>query len=244
MRRHWKKIVGAVVVVIALILGGSWFVAKVLNKAPAKLAPDDLIAALDATVPPDSVADSGPTSSQPSSRPASDVTGLWRAVSTSLVRYRVNESINGFDTTAVGGTNQITGTITIDGTRVRGAGFTVDMTTFHSDKSRRDAQFAGRVMDVRKFPTATFNITTPILMGVIPVEGRTLETKATGDLTLRGTTRSVTFDVLAVRKNGKIGIMGNIPVVFADYGIPNPSFATVTTADHGELEFIVVLARS
>jgi polyisoprenoid-binding protein YceI len=244
MKRHWKKIVGAVVVVIALIVGVSWFYAKVLNKAPAKLAPDDLIAALDATVPPDSGADpAASTSSQPSSRPASDVTGLWRAVSTSLVRYRVNESINGFDTTAVGGTNQITGTITIDGNRVRGAGFTVDMTTFHSDESKRDSQFAGRVMDVQKFPTATFNITTPILMGAIPVEGKTLDTKATGDLTLLGTTKSVTFDVLAVRKNGKIGIMGNIPVVFADYGIPNPSFATVSTADHGELEFIVVLAR-
>jgi hypothetical protein len=123
------------------------------------LAPNDLIAALDATVPPDSGADAAtPTTS---TRAPNDLSGVWRAVSTSLVRYRM-----------------------------------------------------------------------------------TLQATATGELTLHGTTKSVTFDVLAMVKNGRIGVIGSIPIVFADYGIPNPSFATVTTADNGMLEFIVVLQRS
>ncbi len=133
---------------------------------------------------------------------------------------------------------------TIDVNKVRGAGFTVDMTTFHSDESKRDNQFNGRIMDVQKFPTATFNITQPIQIPSVPAEGKTTSATATGDLTLHGTTKSVTFDLLATIKNGKIGILGKIPIVFADYGIPNPSFGTVSTADHGELEFILVLARS
>ncbi len=238
MRRHWKKIVIAVVVLIALFVGGSWFYAKVINKAPAKLASDDLIKALDATVPADSNGTAAPSTA------SNDVSGVWQAVSTSLVRYRVHESINGFDSEAVGGTNNITGSVTIDGTAVTKGDFTVDMTTVKSDESRRDDQFATRVMDVSKFPTATFSITSPIQFDSVPGEGTTLQTKATGDLTLHGTTKSVTFDVQAVRKNGKIGIIGTIPVVFADYGIPNPSFATVTTDDHGVLEFIVVFVRS
>jgi hypothetical protein len=37
-------------------------------------------------------------------------------------------------------------------------------------------------------------------------------------------------------------VTGSIPVAFADWSIPNPSFAgTVTTEDHGVIEFLVDL---
>ena len=245
MKRHWKKIVGAVVVLIVLVVGASWFYAKVINKAPAKLAPSDLIAALDATpssTGTDASAGAVPTTT-PSARPASSINGVWHPLSTSLIRYRVKESINGFDSTAVGETNHISGALTIDVNKVRGAGVTVDMTTFHSDESRRDNQFNGRVMDVGTFPTATFNITQPLHLPPVPADGKTIAASVTGDLTMHGTTKSVTFDLQATIKNGRIGIIGSIPIVFADYGIPNPSFATVTTADNGVLEFIVVFGR-
>jgi polyisoprenoid-binding protein YceI len=238
MKRHWKKIVAALVVLILLVVGGSWFYAKVYHKAPAELAPADLVTALDASVPAGSNGTAAPSTS------SDDVSGAWQAVSTSLLRYRVNETINGFDKTAVGETHDISGTLTIDGTTVSKGDFTVDMTTVKSDESRRDNQFSGRVMDVAQFPTATFKITSPIQFGSVPAEGKILQTTATGDLTLHGTTKSVTFDLQALRKNGKIGIIGTIPVVFADYSIPNPTFATVTTDDHGVLEFIVVFVRS
>lgn len=239
MKRHWKKIVIAVAAVIVLVIGGSWFYAKVWNKAPDKFDSKDLVARLDLPVE-----DQTSTSVSTSGRAPNDMTGVWRAVSTSLVRYRVDETINGFGATAVGETNQITGTLTIDNSTVRGAGFTVDMASFTSDESRRDGQFRGRIMDASTFPTATFNISQPIDFGSVPSEGESIQKTATGDLTLRGTTKEVTFDVLAMRKNGKVGLFGSIPVEFADYAIPNPSFGTISTEDHGELEFIVVLARS
>ena len=35
-------------------------------------------------------------------------------------------------------------------------------------------------------------------------------------------------------------LSGSVPVTFADYSIPNPSFAgVVTTQDHGVMEFLV-----
>lgn len=238
MKRHWKKIVIALGVLIVLVVGGSWFYAKVLNDSPDKFDSADLVARLDLP------SDEQPTTTiSTTGRAPNDITGVWRAVSTSIVRYRVDEKINGFGSTAVGETNQITGTLTVDNTTVRGAGFTVDMASFTSDESRRDSQFRGRIMDVSSFPTATFNLTQPIDFGSVPAEGASIQRSATGELTLRGATKSVTFDVLAMRKNGKIGLFGTIPVVFADYEIPNPSFATVSTEDHGELEFIVVLTR-
>jgi polyisoprenoid-binding protein YceI len=240
MKRHWKKIAIAVVVLIALVVGGSWFYAKVINKAPAKLSNADLVAALDKPI--DGAAE-GPTTTIIGGRAPNDVGGVWRPASTSVVRYRVDEKINGFGSTAVGTTNQITGTLTIETDRVRAAGFTVDMASFTSDESRRDNQFRGRIMDVGQFPTATFNISQPIRLGSVPAEGDIIKATATGDLTLRGQTRSVTFEVQAMRRGGRLGIIGNIPIVFADYGIPNPSFATISTEDHGLLEFILVLTR-
>ncbi|MGE5292457.1 MAG: YceI family protein [Micromonosporaceae bacterium] len=66
-----------------------------------------------------------------------------------------------------------------------------------------------------------------------------------GDLTLRGKTRPVTFRLTAEREAGTIKLAGSIPILFADWDIPNPSFAgLVTTQDHGTLEFLVILGRS
>ena len=50
--------------------------------------------------------------------------------------------------TAVGRTSEVTGHLTIAGSAIVAAAFTVPMATVHSDKSQRDAQFDGRIMDV------------------------------------------------------------------------------------------------
>ena len=49
------------------------------------------------------------------------------ATDSSQVGYRVQEVLFGVDTTAVGRTNQVQGTLTIDGTQVTGVDFTVDV---------------------------------------------------------------------------------------------------------------------
>ena len=154
--------------------------------------------------------------------------------------YRVKEVLFGVDTEAVGRTNQITGALTIDGTTVTTASFTVDVASISSDDSRRDGQFAGRIMSTDQFPEATFVLTAPIELGTEATEGAIVETEATGDVTLRGVTNNVTFDVSARLENGRIGVLGNIPVLFEDYGIDNPSFGGITTEDNGLLEFVLV----
>jgi len=122
--------------------------------------------------------------------------------------------------------------------------FTVDMTTVESDSGNRDRQFQGRIMDTSKFPTSTFTLTQPIELGSVPSEGQTVTASATGDLTLHGTSKPVTFDVQAQLKDGKIEVNGTIPIVFADYGIPNPTFGPASTEDHGVLEFLLVFTKA
>jgi hypothetical protein len=68
---------------------------------------------------------------------------------------------------------------------------------------------------------------------------------ATGNLTLHGHTRRVTFTLSAERTSTAIKISGSIPVTFAKWDISNPSFGSfVTTQNHGELEFLLTLDRS
>jgi polyisoprenoid-binding protein YceI len=114
------------------------------------------------------------------------------------------------------------------------------MDTIHSDKSQRDAQFDGRIMNVAQYPTGTFTLTTPITLKGDSRESYT----AHGNLTLHGTTKAVTFTLQAELKSGQIEVLGDIPVLFSDYNIQNPSFGGfVTTQDHGILEFLLVLKQ-
>jgi polyisoprenoid-binding protein YceI len=169
--------------------------------------------------------------------------GNWRVTAGSVVGYRVNEVLAGQQNVAVGRTSQISGNMTITGGSVTAAQFTVQMATIRSDESQRDAQFNGRIMDTSAFPTGTLKLTDPIALAPLPAAGAIKSYHAAADLTLHGQTRPVTFALQAERTGGGIEVSGSIPVVFASWGISNPSFPPfVTTQNHGELEFLVKLA--
>jgi polyisoprenoid-binding protein YceI len=193
------------------------------------------------------------------------VAGTWTVGSGSVVGYRVNEVLLGQNATAVGRTTSVTGHLTIAGTAVTAASFSVPMDAIHSDKSQRDAQFDGRIMDVAQYPTGTFTLTSPIDLGSLPAAGVIKSYTAHGKLTLHGSTRAVTFTLTAERSAAKHGaakdgaakdgaakdggnqieVAGDIPVLFSDYNIQNPSFAGfVTTQDHGLLEFLLVFDKA
>jgi polyisoprenoid-binding protein YceI len=228
--------------------------AKVLNDSPEELGEGDLAAALAADTTEEAERDGSAAdaeTTQPTTPPATEapataapeslaVGEVWGISDASELGYRVKEILFGVDTEGVGRTNQITGSLAIDGTQVTDAEFVVDVATIESDDSRRDNQFRGRIMSTDEFPEAVFTLTAPIQLGTEATEGATVETTATGDLTLRGVTNPVTFDVSARLENGKIGVLGDIPVVFNDYGISNPSTGGITTEDNGLLEFVLV----
>jgi polyisoprenoid-binding protein YceI len=134
--------------------------------------------------------------------------------------------------------------MTISGQAVTAGAFTVQLANVASDEGRRDNQFRGRIMDVANHPTATFELGRPIELGTLPGDGETVRVDAVGDLTLRGTTKTVTVPLEAKRSGATIEVAGSFEVVFADWGIPNPSFGPAQVGDVGELEFLLVLARA
>lgn len=223
MTRRLKLLIAIPLALVALVAGGVWlYVAVIAGDAPDALTLTD--------------------KPGPASGPATtDAAGSWTVTDESQAGYRVDEVLFGQNVTAVGRTNNVTGGLTLDGTTVGKAEFTVDMASVRSDQSRRDNQYRGRIMDTDRFPTSTFALAQPIALRSLPADGATVTASATGDLTLRGTTKRVTFEVKARRSGDRMEVNGSIPIVFGEWGIPGPSFGPATVEDHGAIEFLLVL---
>ncbi len=222
---------GIVAAVVVLIAGTFIYIHFVEKKAPAGFdLGDPTIVGITTTTP----AASGNSSSNASGQ-------MWQATSASQVGYRIKENLFGQDTTAVGRTNSVTGTLGISDKTVDTVDLSVDMTTVKSDQDRRDGQFQRRIMETSTYPVATFKLTKPIALKSLP--DSTIQTaSATGDLTMHGKTNSITTDFKFVKDGDRVKVNGSIPIRFADYDIQNPSFTGVTTEDHGILELLVVFA--
>ena len=230
---------GAAAAVVVLAVGGTFLYIHVISgPAPAPLG---LRPATGSGTGPAGAGGSAPAGDSA----AASVAGTWDAAQGSVVGYRVKEVLFGQNHVAVGRTTAITGRITISGTKVTAGTFTVRMATITSDEGRRDAQFRGRIMDTSSYPTGTLTLARPVALAPLPAPGAVRTYTVTAGLTLHGHTRTVTFPLSAERTSGKIEVSGSIPVLFADWDIPNPSFTGfVTTQDHGALEFLLKLARS
>ena len=229
MKKHWKKI--TLIVALLAVLSSPVtmpFIYIHFIKADAKKALS---------------VDDAPVVSSNGSTPAAATGNTWSIAAGSQVGYRVVEVLFGQDTEGVGRTEAVTGSLTLDGTTVSAATFTVDMKTLVSDDARRDRKFIGGIMNTATIPTSTFTLTAPIDLGTAPADGEEITVSATGDLLLHGVTKPVTFDLTAKRTGGTIAVAGSIDVKFADYDINNPSGGPITTEDHGLIEFALAFSQ-
>jgi polyisoprenoid-binding protein YceI len=223
--------VGAAVIVVVLALGAPFvYIHFIEGPPPSKL-----------TLPSThskTAAGSGTTSDTAS------VAGTYHVGSGSEAGYRVTEVLVGQNSTAVGRTTKIWGSVTISGDSVTTGTFTVDMASVESDQSERNAQFDSRIMDVTQYPTATLKLTAPIALGTVPSVGSKATFTATGHLTMHGVTRKVAFPLTAERTADGIYALADVPIVFADWDIANPSIGGfVTTNSSGTLEVLVNLTK-
>jgi polyisoprenoid-binding protein YceI len=162
-------------------------------------------------------------------------------------RYLVREQLARLDfpNDAVGRTGAVSGGIVVqpDGTIVAGESrFVIDMTSLESDSDRRDNYVRRNTLQTEAHPTVTF----------VPrrFEGLELPLAANGasrfrlmgDLTVRGITRSVTWDVTATLANRAIRGEARTSFTFAEFDITKPRVASVlSVADDIRLEYTFFL---
>jgi polyisoprenoid-binding protein YceI len=233
MNKPTRLILSAVVIVGLGVTVGPWaYINFIKDDAPAAL---DIDSSTDATV------DSADTIAAP----VTDTSGDWQVSpnTDSVVGYRVKEILFGQATEGVGRTKDVEASLTIADNAVTTASFTVQMGTLMSDAAKRDGQFNGRIMDVATHPTATFSLTKPITLPANAVSGEVISTDATGELTLRGTTKTVTFPVDAQVQGSTFTVVGNITIVFSEWSIPEPGLPGISVDPQGLLEFALVFTR-
>jgi polyisoprenoid-binding protein YceI len=167
--------------------------------------------------------------------------GTWTVAAGSTAGYRVDEVLNGADVTVAGTTDQVTGSVVVDGGVLTGAEVVVDVASIATDSDRRDAYFRGNVMDVDRHPTATFVVTGPVQLPELT--GVPVPVPVPGELIVAGVARPVQVELSVVRTAGGVDVSGSIPVTFADHGIEAPDLAFVRVEDTGAVEFLLHLVQ-
>jgi polyisoprenoid-binding protein YceI len=159
--------------------------------------------------------------------------------------YRVVEKVAGglASDTATGRTGDVTGSVTVVGTKVTAANFTVNMTTLKSDKSLRDTVLKTVGIQTSKYPTATFTLTNPVALPQIS-PGKIYQVNVRGTLRLHGVSRSVSVRLECQQNEAGFAVLADVPISMADYSIKAPSVAGVVSVDHhGSFEIRVNLAK-
>jgi polyisoprenoid-binding protein YceI len=185
-----------------------------------------------------------PTPTDPASTAAvdpADLSGEWAVAEGSFAGYRVDEVLNGTNVTVTGRTDDVTGSLTVDELSLTEAEFTVDVASIATDSSSRDSYFRDNALRVSQFPTATFVLTDTVTATAQPEVGQVQTISATGDLTIAGVTRSVTFDLEAVLNSTDGQVAGAIPITFADFGVEAPNLGFVSVEPQGFVEFSLVI---
>jgi len=236
MRRWTRWLIGGIAAALVVVVGGPFvYIHFIEGKPPPPLS---LPSQTTNTTAADPSPTASPATTAASAQTGSTLAGTWN-VGDGQAGYRVKETLFGQSNTAVGRTTAISGSIVLEGSSVKSGQLTVDLTKVSSDQSQRDEQFRGRIMNTSRYPTATFTLTSRIDVPTVPADGVETTAKATGDLTMHGVTKSVTFTVTAKRSGGTIGVSGSIPITFADWNISNPSGGPAQTENNGILEFVV-----
>lgn len=162
-------------------------------------------------------------------------------------RYYVREQLARIDfpSDAVGVTNRIEGAVVVTATGAINADasrFEIDLASLASDSDRRDGYVRRNTLQTETHPTAVFVPTAfDGLVFPLPATGP-LTFQVTGDLTLRGVTRPVTWDVTATAADGAVTGEARTSFTFGDFELDKPRVASVlSVADEIRLEYTFVL---
>ncbi|MEJ2149736.1 MAG: YceI family protein [Chloroflexota bacterium] len=177
--------------------------------------------------------------------PASGALTFSIVPSESEARFIIDEVLNGEDNTVVGTTSAISGDFTLDYADPGSATFgpiTIDASTLTTDSDRRNTAIREFIMQTGQYPDITF---TPTSVEGLPDSaeiGSTYPISITGDLTIKDTTHSVTFEgEVTPSRADRVDGSGRTTIQRDDYslGIPNvPFVASVDQQIILEFDFV------
>jgi polyisoprenoid-binding protein YceI len=193
----------------------------------------------------------GPRPGNPPPPPPPTAGAKLEIVDGSSATYRVTEQFVGvaFTNEAEGTTNLVSGTLTInaDGSIAPGSKLTVDLRGLKSDQDQRDGFIQNRTLETAKFPYAEFVPTRVAgLDRMIPSAGQA-GISLTGNLTIHGVTKEVTFQGIATFNPRTDSVAGRAKtsLTFDEFGLTQPKIGRLASvANKIDLELVYRFKRS
>jgi polyisoprenoid-binding protein YceI len=141
---------------------------------------------------------------------------------------------------AIGRTKGIAGEVLVDFANPANSQIgtiVIDVSQLTSDESRRDNFIRNNALQSSQYPQATFK---PTKIEGIPASvkpGDQLTLKVTGDLTVKATTKPVTFDVTLTAGQDKLTGTASTEILLSDFGAGPIQIAMLQTEDKAKLVF-------
>ena len=138
-------------------------------------------------------------------------------------------------------------TLNADGTFSASSKMTIELSALTSDQRQRDQYIKDSVLETRRFPTAVFiptkasGLTLPL-----PASGD-LRLALTGDMTIHGVTKTVTFTVTATRAGSRLTATATADPSwkFGDFGMAVPrTISVLSVEDDIRLEIALVATET
>jgi polyisoprenoid-binding protein YceI len=251
-----KKILIAVVVIV--VIGGvGLFILDRTIFAPAAVSTavpvaPTLAAPTQAAAQPTAPAATAESAQPPATAPAAAGAAVVYRIDAnqSEARYEVGETFlrgNRF-ATAIGRTKGIAGDVLVDfatpansqiGTIV------INVNQLTSDEGRRDNFIRNNALESATYPEATFKPTKIEGLPASVKPGDQLTLKVTGDLTVKQTTKPVTFAVTLTTSQDKLTGSATTEILLSDFGAGPIQLAILQTEDKAKLvfDFVAVPAQ-
>lgn len=157
-------------------------------------------------------------------------TGDVYVVDEGVASYTVPKTLRGLEVDAVGISEMLTGSVAADGAFE----FTLDLTTFVSDQSRRDS----RVAEIFSADPLAVFVSNDFVWPEGP-DGTPITFDVTGTMTINSTERALTWEVEARKDGDTISATGETDITLTEFGIEPPSIGGfVTVEDEARLEVL------
>jgi polyisoprenoid-binding protein YceI len=173
---------------------------------------------------------------------------------TTVYRVEAKDAHAGFDLkvtlhTVHGVTSSVTGRVRVEGDLggplALSGTIDVDGSSLVTGNRSRDKDLHGKSLDVARYPTISLVPARFSPSGPADGAGRIPGT-LDGDLTIRGVTKRVAIDLSLLPDGGNVKAEGRFDVVWAEFGIPDPSFLFLKVDKvahaHFEVTFVPVPA--
>lgn len=169
----------------------------------------------------------------------------------SQVEYIINEVLNGSDFMVVGVTNQVAGDILInlsDPSQTEIGEIAINARTFETDEDRHDNSVARFILKSKGENANEFITFTPTSISTLPASiavGDTLELEITGDLTIAGTTNSVSFSgTFTLESADRLVGSAETTVNYADFNLSIPDVPFVASVEDSVILRIAFVANA